>query len=241
MIDIHHHLLPFIDDGPSGLDQALALARQAVGDGITHIVCTPHRHVSRYGETTAAINAAYQLLLDALRRERIPLKVALAAEIRFGPELMDDVLSDRVPTLGRWEDKPVILLEFPHGELPFGAERLTAWLLQRNIVPMIAHPERNKGILRQPRRLQPFLEQGCLMQLTAAAVSGRLGPACQTLCEQLLRAGGAAVIASDAHDTSHRPAILSEGLHSTARIVGVTAAEKLVYQAPWTIVRSHFE
>lgn len=43
MIDLHAHLLPGIDDGAPDLATALALARVAVADGITHMVCTPHK------------------------------------------------------------------------------------------------------------------------------------------------------------------------------------------------------
>jgi protein-tyrosine phosphatase len=42
MIDIHHHLLPGLDDGARTLDISLGMVEMAIADGITHIVCTPH-------------------------------------------------------------------------------------------------------------------------------------------------------------------------------------------------------
>jgi protein-tyrosine phosphatase len=48
MIDLHCHYLPGIDDGPETLAEALALARAAVADGITHAVLTSHVHPGRY-------------------------------------------------------------------------------------------------------------------------------------------------------------------------------------------------
>ncbi|NIP17005.1 MAG: capsular biosynthesis protein, partial [Xanthomonadales bacterium] len=36
MIDLHCHILPGIDDGAEDLGTALAMARMAVDDGITH-------------------------------------------------------------------------------------------------------------------------------------------------------------------------------------------------------------
>src|SRR5262249_17379605 len=44
MLDLHCHILPGGDDGPASLAEALALARFAGRDGITHIAATPHCH-----------------------------------------------------------------------------------------------------------------------------------------------------------------------------------------------------
>lgn len=240
MIDLHNHLLPGIDDGAPDLDAALAMARQAVANGITHMVCTPHIHPGRYDNTPDTIRAAFREFALALREAHIPLKVAAAAEVRFGMELMQGVEHGTIPYLGRWQDKKVLLLEFPHGDLPFGAERLTQWLVARSIVPMIAHPERNKTLLRHPARLKPFLEQGCLLQLTAGSVAGHFGAACQALSHKLLESGVVTVLASDAHNLEHRPPRLDEGMEHAARIIGHAMAKRLVHQAPWEIAEGRF-
>jgi protein-tyrosine phosphatase len=48
MIDIHHHLLPGLDDGSPSMDVSVKMVEMAASDGITHIVCTPHAN-GRYG------------------------------------------------------------------------------------------------------------------------------------------------------------------------------------------------
>lgn len=241
MIDLHNHLLPGIDDGAPDLDAALALARVAVQDGITHLVCTPHIHPGRYDNTPASIQGAHALFAAALVRENIPLQVAAAAEVRFGMELMVGIAQGAIPFLGEWLGKKVLLLEFPHSEIPFGAERLTSWLLQRNIVPMIAHPERNKGIMRSPAKLKPFLDQGCLLQVTAGSVAGQFGQAAEEVAHALLEQGVVTILASDAHNLQHRPPIISAGLREAARLVGDAKAEALVRTTPWQIAQSHFQ
>lgn len=240
MIDLHNHLLPGIDDGAPDLDAALQLARVAVADGITHLVCTPHIHPGRYDNTHASIQAAHQQFVQGLQQAGIALQVATAAEVRFGMELMVGIAQNAVPFLGQWQGKRVLLLEFPHGEIPFGAERLTAWLLQRDIVPMIAHPERNKGLMRTPGKLKVFLDQGCLLQVTAGSVTGRFGPAAQELAHALLEQGVVTILASDAHNLQHRPPQLGEGLDEATRLIGAANAERLVRQTPWEIAQHHF-
>ncbi len=241
MIDLHNHLLPGIDDGAPDLQTALALARIAVADGITHLVCTPHIHPGRYDNTPATIQSAHVQFVAALEQAGIGLQVATAAEVRFGAELMQGIAQGSIPFLGEWEGRKVLLLEFPHGEIPFAAERMTDWLLQRDILPMIAHPERNKGIMRAPSRLKPFIEQGCLLQVTASSVAGGFGPAAQAIAHDLLQQGLVTILATDAHNVDYRPPILSEGMEHAARLIGEVQAEALVLQTPWLIAQGHFQ
>ena len=241
MIDLHNHLLPGIDDGAPDLQTSLALARIAVADGITHLVCTPHIHPGRYDNTPATIQVAHRQFVAALKDAGIALQVATAAEVRFGAELMQGIAQGSIPFLGEWQGRKVLLLEFPHGEIPFAAERMIDWLLQRDILPMIAHPERNKGVMRAPSRLKPFIEQGCLLQVTAGSVAGSFGPAAQAIAHDLLQQGLVTVLATDAHNVDYRPPVLTDGLQQAALLIGDAKAEALVRQTPWQIARGHFQ
>ena len=240
MIDLHSHLLPGIDDGAPDLATALQLAKVALADGITHMVCTPHIHPGRYDNTPQTIEQALAELRAGLAEQQLALQVSAAAEVRFGMELMLAVKQQQIPFLGLWQQRPVLLLEFPHGELPFGAERLTQWLLQQGIQPMIAHPERNKGLLRDPSKIKPLVQQGCLFQVTAGAVAGRFGQPAQDLAERFLAEGLVTILASDAHNLEHRPPVLSEGLAAASALLGEAEAYKLVQDNPWQLAQSKF-
>lgn len=240
MIDLHCHLLPGIDDGAPDLETALQLARLAVSEGITHLVCTPHIHPGRFDNTPESIQAALSVFRSALQAAAIPLTVAAAAEVHFDLSLMDAVPQQRVPYLGRWDGMDVVLLEFPHGYIPLGADRLTRWLIAQDVLPIIAHPERNKDVMRDLTKLQPFLNQGCLLQLTADAVAGRFGANCAAVSRRLLQERVVTILASDAHNVAHRPPSLRAGVEAAARIVGESQAEDLVHARPWTLASRHF-
>ena len=240
MIDIHCHLLPGIDDGPSTLEESLALARFAVKNGITHSVITPHIHAGRWENSASIIKAVGLDFKRALLEEEIPLQVGIAAEVRIGIEIMDQINNRQIPFLGRWGDQKVMLMEMPHSHVPVGIERMVSWLLERNIIPMIAHPERNKDVHRNLSKIDSLIEMGCLFQVTASSVSGRFGEPSRVRAVQLLEKGVVTVLASDAHNLKYRPPSLNSGRAAAAEVVGEDEAFRLVVDNPWQIVSDQF-
>jgi len=237
MIDLHCHLLPGIDDGPETLEEALAMARLAVDAGIEESWVTPHLHVGRWENDLAKIGPAVEAYRASLAAAAIPLKVGFAAEVRLDYEIVPLIESGRVPFYGMLDGYRVMLLEFPHSHVPVGAAKFVDWLISRHIRPMIAHPERNKDLMREPRRLEPFVAEGCLVQLTADAVAGEFGELSALRAREFLERGWVSVLASDAHDTSARPPRMAPGRDVAAGIVGEAEARRLVQDIPLSIVR----
>src|SRR5512147_617764 len=193
MIDLHCHLVPGIDDGPETLEESLAMARLAVAAGITAARTTPHIHVGRWDNDLAKISAAVDALRAEIERVGIPLELSFAAEVRLDYDILPMIEEGRIPFLGTLEGQRVLLLEFPHSHVPVGADKFVAWLLARNIRPMIAHPERNKDLMREPARIEPFLEAGCLLQITADAITGGFGELCALRAREFLERGWVSV------------------------------------------------
>lgn len=232
MIDLHSHLLPGIDDGARSLDEALQLARVAVADGITHITFTPHIHPGRFDNSSATIQPVFEAFRQALADHAIPLSVAMSGEVRLSAEVLMLVAQNQVPFLGTWQGRQVMLLELPHSHIPPGSDKLVKWLMERNILPMIAHPERNKDIVRDLDAMAPFVEMGCLFQVTAMSMAGRFGVPSAQRAMEMLEKDWITVLATDAHNLEHRPPVLSEGFAAAQSIVGEEAARALVLDNP---------
>ena len=237
MIDLHCHLLPGIDDGPATLEEALEMARIAVANGISEAHVTPHLHPGRWENDRPKIAAAVESYRAALAQADIALEVGYAAEVRLDYEILPLIEAQRVPFLGTLDGFHVMLLEFPHSHVPVGADKFVSWLLARNIRPMIAHPERNKELMRDPRKIEPFVREGCLLQVTADAVAGGFGKLCAQRAREFLERGWVSVLASDAHDTTDRPPRMAPGRDAAAKIVGEDAAQQLTHGTPLRIVR----
>ncbi|MEN3352801.1 MAG: protein-tyrosine phosphatase [Betaproteobacteria bacterium] len=240
MIDLHCHLLPAIDDGPATMDEALAMALAAHDAGIQKAILTPHLHLGRYENNLNSIGAAAHAFSAELKRREIPLEISYAAEVRICPELTELVENGAAPFVGELEGKKILLLEFPHSHIPTGSDKMVAWLLMHDVRPMIAHPERNKDVIRKFDKILPFVEMGCLLQVTAGSLAGRFGLPALQCAQALLERGLVQVLASDAHNLDVRRPELEMGRIAAERIIGVTASWALVCDTPHIISRSRF-
>lgn len=240
LCDLHCHLLPGIDDGPSTMAEALAMASLAVANGITHAVVTPHIHPGRYENTLDSISAAYSKFKAELEIQSIPLELGMAAEVRIGFEITQMVSNGQLPFLGSLDDNKVLLVELPHSHIPPGSEKLMNWLMDRGITPMIAHPERNKSIIRDIENVLPFIEMGCLLQVTAGSVAGDFGRLAQERAIAMLENGWVSILASDAHNTDYRPPALEPGRVAASNIVGEEESWRLVRKTPHQISLPQF-
>jgi protein-tyrosine phosphatase len=240
VIDIHCHLLPGIDDGPDRLEESLELCQIAVADGITHAVVTPHIHPGRWDNTRQSIDAAVNELRRALADMGIPLQLGFAAEVRLSDEVIAQVRENTIPFYGQVDGYRVMLLEFPHSHIVPGSEKLTSWLLDNGVRPLIAHPERNKQVMGDVSRLRPFIESGCWLQLTAGSVTGNFGAKAQAIAMQLLDDDAVAVLASDAHNTGARAPALKHTYDYIVRGYGKDRANRLLVNTPAAIVADQF-
>src|SRR3954467_9560020 len=78
--DIHFHLLPGVDDGPSTMDESVALAAAAVADGASTVVATPHVRTGFLTDVSDLPDRVRELS-DRLAHERIGLAVRRGAEL----------------------------------------------------------------------------------------------------------------------------------------------------------------
>ena len=239
MIDLHCHYLPVVDDGAATMEEALTLARAAVADGIRHAVMTPHIHEGVFENRKSELNQHFEEFRTELARAGIPLSISLGAEARIGYDLIELIGEGEIPFLGMLDGQRVLLLEMPHGEIPVGADKLVGWLRKQNIIPLIAHPERNKAVMRDVNKIRPFLEMGCLLQLTAGSLSGRFGAQVQAIARKMLDDDWLFALATDAHNMEHRPPNLSEGRQAVMDLVGARAAEVLTFLNPARLLEKH--
>lgn len=232
LVDLHCHYLPAVDDGASTDEEGIALLRQAYNDGVDQIVLTPHIHLDRYPNVGSLLRKRFAAFQQRVRECGIDVELALGAEVRVSDDVFALIERDEVPLYEGIVGRRSMLLEFNHGHLPPGWQNLLRWLVQRGITPVIAHPERNKEVMRHPERVAAMLDEGCLIQVTAAALLGSFGARVEAVAKIVLAKGWCTLLASDSHDLRHRPPLLQAGARAAAKIVGESKAWDMVTDIP---------
>ena len=228
-VDIHCHLLPGIDDGAAGDDEALAMAEMALNDGIDTIVATPHQLGNHAANTAEQIRATASRFQRLLAKRQLPLRVFVGADVRIEPDLVARIRRDEVLTLA--DRGRHVLLELPHTVyLPL--DRLLAELSSAGMVGILSHPERNLGILKQPGVLRPLVERGCLMQVTAGSLLGTFGSEIKSFSESLIAQGLVHFLATDAHGTRRRPPRIRQAFDRAAQLTDEETAIDLCCRNP---------
>lgn len=229
MIDLHTHILPGLDHGPSDWDEAVAMCRIAVADGITALAATPH--VSEiFPNSSQRIEAAIDELRGRLGEAGVPLAVVAGGDYHIRP----DLARENVLTLGG--NGRYFLLEFPYQLLPPRADAFIRVLLQRGLTPIVTHPERTISLQHDWRRLEPLVKEGALVQVTAGSLLGHFGRPAAAAAERFLKKGWVHLLASDAHWARERVPQLAEGRDAAARLLGTAGAQALVEANPRAIL-----
>lgn len=228
-VDIHCHLVPGLDDGSQSWEQSLLMAAMAVADGIETIVVTPHQLGNFAHNNGQAIRARTGELQQFLDSHGVALRVLPGADVRIEPGMLEKLRSGDVLTLA--DRRKHVLLELPH-ELYFPLEEVLESLRRAGLVGILSHPERNQGLLKQPRLIPPLVDSGCLMQVTCGSLLGTFGPASQQMSEWMLDQGLVHFLATDAHGHNARRPLMKHAFERAKQIVGGEIAVDLCCRNP---------
>lgn len=208
MIDIHCHILPGMDDGAVDLSASLAMGRQAVSQGITHILCTPHHNNGQYNNPKAEVISAVAQLQKEFDQRDIALTLLEGQEVHITGGLIEEIKQKRILFTDLADT--YVLIEFPTMDIPAFTEALFLELRAMGKTPVIVHPERNAKFRQDPNRLASFLDMGCLAQLTAPSLVGKFGKSIQKTAKEMVDRNLVQMVASDAHGVNKRAFCLKE-------------------------------
>ncbi|OZM56399.1 tyrosine protein phosphatase [Lottiidibacillus patelloidae] len=232
MIDIHSHILPGIDDGAKNMQETIAMAKQAVSEGITQIIATPHHRNNQFDNDKDGIVSLVKDANNILQREGIPLSIHAGQEVRIFGEMVDAIETELL-TLNN--NGKYMLVELPSDQVPRYTEKLLYDLQMEGIIPIIPHPERNREIIENPDLLYRLVKNGAVTQVTAASITGRFGKKIKKFALQCIDANLAHLVSSDAHNLETRGFHMKEAYEVIEKEFGKEVVYMMKENATYTL------
>jgi protein-tyrosine phosphatase len=229
MIDIHSHVLWGLDDGAGTQEESAAMLEMAFAFGTTDLVVTPHAN-SEYPFDWELVG---EKIANLAKLENIP-RLHRGCDFHMSFENIQDAL--RAPSKYTINGLNYLLVEFADSFIPPATEEIFRQFMALGIVPIVTHPERNPILSRSMVRLEKWASMGCLIQVTAQSLTDRFGKSAQDAAWGLLRKGLVHAIASDAHDTVHRPPRLNQAHELLTEQLGEDVANLLLVENPSAVI-----
>jgi protein-tyrosine phosphatase len=230
VIDIHSHILPMLDDGAQTLEESIQMLKLAAAAGTTDIIATPHAN-ALYSFDELEVRRAFSTLCVSAG---LDVRLHLGCELHLNYANLQSVIErpDRY-TLNR---SRYLLLELPNLFSIDTATQAIQELIRIELIPVIAHPERNMMLQRQIGAVVRWKELGCLMQITAQSLNSGFGAAAKRAAEELMKKRLVDFVASDAHDCIRRPPDLRLAYKHVASTYGAEVAEHCFMRNPAAVL-----
>ncbi len=235
MIDIHCHILPNVDDGSKSREESLEMAQIAYEEGIRQIINTSHYHTEMdyvTGKRLLEIAAEFN---SELERMGIGLRVTVGNELYFNEGLMKSLDDGGFYTLA---GSRYVLVEFRPDSIPVDIEEVAYEFRIRGYIPVIAHVERYKQVLKDMRIAEKMIDAGCLLQMNARSLTYRNGGIVAKFCKEAMKRRMIHFVASDAHDSKVRVPAMSDAYEESKKLAGEYVAREIFISNPQKIINN---
>ena len=229
MIDIHNHLIPNIDDGSDSLELSRNLLKEAIEEGITDVLITPHYMPK--GEYRVKRNELIKLF-NEFKSACADLKINLylGNELFIDSELDELIENNEVCTMN---DSDYVLIEFPFTNYKDDYdEYLYNVSLSKKVI--IAHPERYKYVQDNHDFVRRWLSNGYYLQ---ANQTFRFSKTEKKVVFDLIEKGKLHFISSDAH-SEYRPLHLKNCYELIERKFSKETADLLMDINPLSVINN---
>ena len=205
MIDIHTHIIPYVDDGSPNLETSIAMIKHELAIGVDEIIATPHHIYSRYESTVEVIKERFNFLCEEVKKQNLPVNLYLGQEIYFThkEDIIQMLKEGKLLTLNNTNR---VLLEFSFHREPENLLEVIYNFRVNGYQVIIAHVERYEWMTYQ--KVVALVNEGAKIQINSDAVLGYTSWKEKRFVRKLLKNNLVDYVASDTH--SFRPSTLDK-------------------------------
>lgn len=234
-IDIHCHILPCVDDGAGGMEESLAMLRQAQAEGIGAVIVTPHQKPEHKCVSACGVQERIALLEREMKKAGLETELYPGGELLYSHDLEERLTCGRACALA---GSHYILVEFLPDE---------GWQYIRNGLydltcagyrPVIAHAERCTALAADTERIRELIDMGCYIQVNAGSITGTFGFGMKRAARRLLKEEIVHFVATDAHREAGKRSVRMKKCGAwLLRKCGREYAEELLWKNAEKILR----
>ena len=205
MIDIHTHVIPYVDDGSPNLETSINMIKHEIAIGVDEIICTPHHIYTRYECTVEVIKERFNFLNDEVKRLNLPTTLYLGQEIYFTHKenILQMLKEGKLLTLNNTNR---ILLEFSFTREPEDVLDVIYNFSVNGYEVIIAHVERYEWMTLD--KVKALRSEEAKIQINSNSILGLTGGKEKRFVKKLLKLDLVDYVASDTH--SFRPSTLDK-------------------------------
>lgn len=166
MIDIHSHVLPFVDDGSDDLQKSLSMLKDCALQGVTDVILTPHFR-GEYKLDPEIIKEKFEAFKVSAKENGIDVNLYLGQEVNVHGDYKKFIADGHVLTMNGTK---YILVEFDYTKKTDVTEIIYE-LVSMGYKPIAAHVERYSYI--DLDTVYEIKDLGGLIEVNAESIVGK--------------------------------------------------------------------
>jgi len=232
LIDFHSHLLPEVDDGCASDEQSVEAATRLKEVGFIGSICTPHVIPDHFPDNTVPkIAEGVAELRQVYAAAQLEYQLWTGGEISIRDYSVDWFRTHPIPTLA---GSNCVLFDYWGAKWSESIDEFVDLLLERDLIPIWAHPERCVVARTERQWIQAMQDKGVLLHGNLNSIYGGDGPDVEELALELLKDERYTFVATD----THKPGVGLEqriaGMQRLAREFGEASVYRLMRDNPRT-------
>lgn len=224
-IDMHHHLVYGVDDGPKTLKKSQRMIDAAYRDGVRIIIATSHVYPGRKRFDQALYRARLNELNAYCKACNYDMIILSGAEVYYTDATVRLLGENRVPTMN---DGDFILLECSTRRKISEFEHAIREICNAGYIPIVAHIERYPNLWFKLKAIEQLVETFDMrIQVDAEAFLDKLPFWGRRFLKGLVKRDLIDYVASDAHNVTDRRVCMNRVYKVLAAEYGKKYARKL--------------
>lgn len=202
IVDMHCHVLPGVDDGPSSMAESIGVLKEAQNQGVGAMIVTPHYHPGRYMVTADRVMSSLRSLKRKIADLGLTIHLYSGQECYYYSGLLDQLKNGNALSLAGSE---YVLIEFEPNTLFSTITDAVRELTGAGYIPIIAHFERYACLGENKDRLNEIRQRGGMLQLNYSCLDKKRHLLRPNPWRKLLKDGYVDFLGSDTHGLRYRP------------------------------------